>query len=82
MSHAFLYDGTLHDLGTLGGGSSYGMGINASGHVTSMAQRVFDNGTDAQGFAPAYAFLYDEMHDFGTWTGHPALARASMITIR
>ena len=70
MSHAFLYDGTLHDLGTLGGGRSYGMGINASGHVTGMAQRVFDNGTDAQGFAPAYAFLYDgTMHDLGTLDG-------------
>src|SRR5262249_13012933 len=31
--HAFLYDGTIHDLGWLGG-SSIGMAINSHGQVT------------------------------------------------
>lgn len=33
-SHAFLYDGTMHDLGTLGGSISQGFGINSIGQVT------------------------------------------------
>ena len=32
-SHTFLYDTALHDLGTLGGRSSYATAINARGQV-------------------------------------------------
>lgn len=37
-SHAFFYDGAMHDLGTLGGNSSEGYGINAAGSVTGYSQ--------------------------------------------
>lgn len=55
--HAFVYDGTMRDLGTLpGGASSYGHGINDSGQVT--------------GESYPHAFLYDgTMHDLGTFPG-------------
>lgn len=37
-SHAFFYDGALHDLGTLGGNSSEGYGINSFASVTGYSQ--------------------------------------------
>jgi probable HAF family extracellular repeat protein len=49
-THAFLYDGALHDLGTLGGNSSAGFGINASGQVTGYSQMT--------GNVAEHAFLY------------------------
>jgi probable HAF family extracellular repeat protein len=64
--HAFLYDGTMHDLGMpggIGGFLSYGNAINASGQVTG-------NGNKAGGSSPYHAFLYDgTMHDLGTLGG-------------
>jgi probable HAF family extracellular repeat protein len=55
--HAFLYSGgSMQDLGTLDGSSSYGMAINASGHV--VGRSYIPNGAQ-------HAFLYanGEMKD-------------------
>jgi probable HAF family extracellular repeat protein len=56
-SHAFLYDGTTHDLGTLPfTTNSTGLAINSAGMVTGYCQNT-----------PNHAFLYDgSMHDLGT----------------
>src|SRR5687767_7535118 len=68
--HAFLWtpttpngaSGTLHDLGTLGGSYSAGLGINDSGHVTGQS--------DTTGNAAYRAFLHDgTLHDLGTLGG-------------
>ncbi len=65
-THAFLYDGTMHDLGTLGGSYSGAAGINSSGQVVGWAS----NGTNTR------AFLYDgTMHDLGTLGGALSYAR-------
>src|SRR5688500_6265601 len=53
---------TVADLGTLGGTSSIGWGINASGQVTGQSYTTGD--------AETHAFLYDgAMHDLGTLGG-------------
>jgi len=53
--------GTMLDLGTLGGPSSEGYGVNSSGHVTGGSYTA----ENAQ-----HAFLYDgAMHDLGTLGG-------------
>lgn len=65
---AFLYrDGTLEDLGTLGGGASVANGINDRGEVVGMA-------SDAHG-APG-AFLFD-----GTLRALPAAGDSAAIDI-
>jgi len=59
---AFLYDGTLHNLGTLGGTQSFGQGINYASHVVGTSSTT--------GNAAYHAFLYDgTMHDLGTLGG-------------
>lgn len=62
--HAFLYrDGTLTDLGTLGGSQSFGNAINQAGHVTGTSETA--NG------GPRDAFLYTDgtMKDLGSLYG-------------
>ncbi len=62
--HAFLFDGTMHDLGTLGGTRSSGTAINSRGFITGAAD------TSDQPFS-SHAFLYDgtAMRDLGTLGG-------------
>lgn len=62
-SHAFLYsNGTMTDLGTLGGTGSQGFGINDAGQVAGTASTA-DN--------TQHAFLYSNgtMTDLGTLSG-------------
>jgi probable HAF family extracellular repeat protein len=57
-THAFFYDGTMHDIGTLGGRDSSGQSVNDNGEV--VGQSNLANGT-------SHAFYYDgTMHDMGT----------------
>jgi probable HAF family extracellular repeat protein len=75
--HAFLWtpstpngaNGTMQDLGTLGGTESRGYGINASGRITGYAWIT--------GAANFHTFLYDgAMHDLGTLSGDFSTGRA------
>ncbi|MBI2844791.1 MAG: hypothetical protein HYX78_15465 [Armatimonadetes bacterium] len=64
QNHAFLYDGELSDLGTLGGGSA-AYGINEKGQIVGYSE-------SADGLR--HAFLFDgTMHDLGTLDGRPTI---------
>ena len=62
--HAFLFDGTMHDLGTFGGARSSGSAINSRGFITGAAD------ISQQPFS-FHAFLYDgtAKRDLGTLGG-------------
>ncbi len=65
IGHAFFYDGSLHDIGTLGGSASIGYGINNTDVITGYA--LLSNGMN-------HAFYYDgTMHDIGTLGGNTSI---------
>jgi len=76
--HAFLYDGsTLHDLGTLGGGTndfSSALGVNDSDQVVGLSSISGIHG-------PRHPFLYDggTLHDLGLPPGSSNLIEATGI---
>ncbi len=54
FQQAFLYDGTLHELGTLGGTDSWATGVNSSGQVVGGSRLRNDDGRGR-------AFIYNAM---------------------
>ena len=59
--HAFFYDGTMHDVGTLAQGSSSALGINSNGLIAGFS--FVSTGV-------IHAFVYDgSLHDIGTLAG-------------
>ena len=74
-NHAFLYDGTMHDLGTLGGTYSYGLGINDSGQVTG--------DSDTTGDATTTPFCTTaRCTTWERWVEHTAVGLASTPAVR
>src|SRR5665213_610130 len=74
--HAFLYsNGSMQDLGTLGGTNSGGTGINAGGQVAGWAFLTGDG--------PHHAFLYTNgsMQDLGTLGGAVDVSEADAVNV-
>ncbi|MFL5374624.1 MAG: hypothetical protein ACJ78T_11580, partial [Myxococcales bacterium] len=65
--HVFLYDGSMHDLGSLGGGFARGQAVNEKGQVAGMS--TLDPGANE----PVHAFFHDgtSMKDLGVLPGLP-----------
>jgi probable HAF family extracellular repeat protein len=79
--HAFLYSGTMQDLGTFGAQYSAASGINASGQVVgSYGDFIYSTGSANVSVAGPHAFLYSDgtMQDLGTLPG-AAFSTASGI---
>jgi probable HAF family extracellular repeat protein len=68
--HAFYYNGTMHDLGTLGGNFSTALGINADGLIVGSSYLAGD--------MDLHAFLYNGtgLLDLGTLGGAESYASA------
>ncbi len=61
--HAFLYDGSIHDLGTLGGSFSEAWGINNLGQITGRSTN------DINSFNHAFLYQSGTMHGIETAIG-------------
>jgi probable HAF family extracellular repeat protein len=70
--HAFLYDGSMHDLGTLGGANSVAVDINEAGQIVG--------NSDTAGSTTQHAFIYANgfMTDMGSVPGFPYLIANSI----
>jgi probable HAF family extracellular repeat protein len=67
-AQAIYYDGTLHNIGTLGGTDSYASAINTNNHVVGHSYLADDS--------TIHAFLYDgAMHNLGTLGGASSFAK-------
>ena len=59
-SHAFLYDGTMHDLGTLGGSQSFAAAINKAGVIVGSSEIPGDpSNPQSDAFVYRDGLMYD-----------------------
>ncbi len=71
VSHLFLYDGQMHDLGAFNGNDTYGDAVNDNRQIAGY-YRV----TGLTNYYPYHAMFYDgtNMHDLGTMGGIASMA--------
>ena len=78
VAHGVLWsNGTITDLGTLGGASSLGAGVNDSGQVAGFTQNAISDPFSILGGTQTRAFLWQsgEMYDLGTLGGPDAFGQ-------